>query len=145
MILPDLNLLLYAYNPHSAPYDRAVAWWQGCLSGDRLIAIPHEVAFGFVRIATHPNLGAAAVSLTQARSVVEGWFDLPQTRVLLPSAHHFRRVMELMRQAQASGGVLSDAILASYAIEHRARLYTNDSDFSRFPGLDWENPLTLAP
>lgn len=46
-----------------------------------------------------------------------------------------------MTAAKASGPILSDAILAAYAIEHRARLYTNDADFSRFPGLEWENPL----
>ena len=46
-----------------------------------------------------------------------------------------------MSDAQASGAVLSDAVLAAYAMEHRARLYTNDADFARFPGLDWVNPL----
>ena len=141
MILPDLNLLLYAYNPHCAQHQKALSWWRSCLNGDRLIGIPHEVAFGFVRIATNSRLGEAAVTLDKASTVVEGWLDLPQSRLLNPSAHHFRRVMELMRQAQASGGLLSDAILASYAIEHSATLCTNDSDFSRFPGLDWENPL----
>lgn len=144
MILPDLNLLLYAYNPHVAQHERARAWWEDAVNSDELIGLPHEISFGFVRIATNRRLGPAAVSLAEARAVVEGWLDLPQARVLFPSARHFTRVMELMRQAMASGAILSDAILASYAIEHRARLCTNDPDFSRFPGLDWENPLQIA-
>ena len=111
------------------------------MNSDELIGLPHEVCSGFVRIATNLRLGDAAVPLAEAREVVEGWLNLPQARVLNPSARHFTRVMDLMRQAMATGAILSDAILASYAIEHRARLCSNDSDFSRFPGLDWENPL----
>jgi hypothetical protein len=34
-----------------------------------------------------------------------------------------------------------DAALAALAIEHGATLHTTDRDFSRFPGLDWINPL----
>ncbi|MBI3927410.1 MAG: PIN domain-containing protein [Armatimonadetes bacterium] len=144
MILPDLNLLLYAYNPHVPQHDRARAWWEEALNSDELIGLPHEISFGFVRIATNQRLGAAAVSLDEARAVVEGWLEAPQARVLIPSARHFARVMDLMRQAMATGAVLSDAILASYAIEHRARLCSNDPDFARFPGLDWENPLQAS-
>lgn len=79
MIIPDLNLLLYAYNPHMPQHDRARRWF-----------------------------------------------------------------MNLMAAAMAAGPVLSDAILAAYAIEHRATLCTNDGDFARFPALSWENPLLGA-
>ncbi len=141
MILPDLNVLLYAYNPHAAQHDAARGWWERALSGAELVALPHEVLFGFVRIATNRRLGAAAVPLERAREVVAGWLTFPTVRVLSPSSGHFERVMALMLAAKATGGLLSDAILAAYAIEHRATLCTNDSDFARFPGLDWANPL----
>lgn len=144
MILPDLNLLLYAYNPQTPQHGAARGWWEQAMNGDELIGIPLEIAFGFVRIATHPRLGAARVPLINARQVVEGWMDLPQVRPLVPGAVHFNRVMELMTAAMAAGPVLSDAILAAYAIEHRATLFTNDSDFARFPGLMWQNPLISA-
>ena len=71
--------------------------------------------------------------------------DLPQLRTLVPGALHFNRVMELMTAAMATGSVLSDAILAAYAIEHRATLFTNDGDFARFPGLMWRTPLVSPP
>ncbi len=141
MILPDLNLLLYAYNPTVPHYAEAHRWWTAAINDNELIAMPHEVLFGVVRIATNPRLGEASVSLSEAREVVETWLDLPQLRVVTPSDRHFARVMKLMETAMASGAILSDAILAAYAIEHRARLCTNDADFSRFPGLEWENPL----
>ena len=97
--------------------------------------------FGFVRISTNARLGAAAVPVERARAVVEAWLELPIVRTIVPTAGHFRRVMDLMRQAMIRGSVLSDAILAAYAIEHRATLCSNDADFARFTGLDWHNPL----
>lgn len=141
MILPDLNLLLYAYNAHVPQHTPARLWWEQAVNSDELIALPHEVLFGFVRIATNSRLGPAAIGLEQAWDVVRSWTDLPQARVLTPSAGHFSRVMNLMKLAMARGAVLSDAILASYALEHRACLCTNDSDFARFPDLHWTNPL----
>lgn len=144
MILPDLNLLLYAYNPCLPQHDAARRWWEEAMNGDELIGMPFEVAFGFIRVATNPRLGPAKVALVDARRVVEKWMDLPQVRVMPPAASHFTRVMDLMAAAMAAGPVLSDAILAAYAIEHRATLFTNDGDFARFPGLHWENPLLRA-
>jgi toxin-antitoxin system PIN domain toxin len=141
MILPDLNLLLYAHNPFCAQHERASEWWESVLNGDEIVGLPHEVTLGFVRIATHPRLGKAAVPLAAAKSVVLGWLSLRGTRVLLPKEDHTARVSELMEQAGASGALASDASLAVHAIVHRATLCTNDGDFARFPGLDWTNPL----
>ncbi|MEM1159081.1 MAG: TA system VapC family ribonuclease toxin [Verrucomicrobiota bacterium] len=141
MILPDLNVLLYAYNPHTPQHQRAVTWWQACLNGDELIGLPNEVCLGFVRIATNQRLGKAAVGISEARAIVEQWVQQPQTRILQPAADHFTAVMDLMESAMASGALVSDAVLAAYAIANRATLYSNDADFSRFCDLDWKNPL----
>lgn len=141
MILPDLNLLLYSYNPFAAQHAAALKWWEEVINGEELIALPHEISFGFIRIATNARLGEAAVSLSEARAVVDSWLNLPQSRIVLPDDDHFRRTMKLMEGANASGSVLSDAVLASYAIANRAVLHSNDADFSRFPGLKWTNPL----
>ena len=81
------------------------------------------------------------MTLDQSRKVVESWLALPQSRTLLPAVDHFPKVMDLMEKALATGPILSDAILAAYAITHRATLYSNDTDFARFKELDWENPL----
>jgi toxin-antitoxin system PIN domain toxin len=141
MILPDLNLLLYAYNPHVPQYHGASAWWEAAMNGEELIGLPNEVCLGFVRIATNPRLGSSAVALTEARAVVETWLALDHVRVLVPGPDYFARVMDLTAQTMGSGTLISDAALAAHALAHRATLYSNDSDFARFPGLNWVNPL----
>ena len=45
-----------------------------------------------------------------------------------------RRLTQLLRQAQ----------LAALAIEHGLVVHSADTDFGRFPGLRWENPITAA-
>ena len=72
MILPDLNLLLYAYNPHVPQHEAARVWWESAINGRELIGLPHEVSLGFVRIATNPRLGASAVTLAAAQAVSAG-------------------------------------------------------------------------
>ncbi|MFZ4598423.1 MAG: TA system VapC family ribonuclease toxin [Terrimicrobiaceae bacterium] len=144
MILPDINVLLYAYNPHVPQHAAARAWWEGALNGEELIGLPNEVLFGFVRIATHPRLGAAAASLTMANRAVETWLSQPHVRLLSPEPDHFVKTIELMKKTKSSGATTSDAVLAVYALAQRATLHTNDTDFARFPGLDWKNPLTVS-
>lgn len=141
MILPDLNLLLYAYNRQAPQNPVASVWWESALNGSELIGMPHEVALGFVRIATNRRLGALAVSLATARSIVGSWRVSTNVRCLLPQEDHMVKVLDLMERSGASGQLTSDASLAIYAIESRATLYSNDSDFARFPGLSWKNPL----
>jgi predicted nucleic acid-binding protein len=43
VILPDLNLLLYAYNPHLPQHDPAHGWWEKTMNGEELIGLPLEV------------------------------------------------------------------------------------------------------
>lgn len=40
-----------------------------------------------------------------------------------------------------AGHLTTDAHLAALAIEHQGELHSNDSDFGRFPGLRWRDPL----
>lgn len=144
MILPDLNLLLYAYNSHTPQHGRACVWWESVLNGRELVGLPHELTLGFMRIATNPRLGQASVPLSVAKGVVDLWLTAPVVRVLLPQEDHTTSVIDLLERSQSSGQLTSDASLAVYAIENRATLCSNDSDFARFPGLDWKNPLLEA-
>ena len=141
MIIPDLNLLLQAYNPYTPLHNQARKWWETVANGKRLIGLPHEVLFGFIRISTNPALQDAAVSLFDSKNTVNSWLELPNTRILLPGPDHFLRVMNLMETTNSIGRILSNASLAAYAIENRATLFSNDSDFSRFKDLNWLNPL----
>lgn len=60
MILPDLNLLLYAYDPHARNRKRAHSWRESTFRGSEIIGLPNEINPGFVRMAIHPRLASDA-------------------------------------------------------------------------------------
>ena len=43
MIVPDANLLIFAYDTTSPHHARARTWWEGALSADEPIGIPWVV------------------------------------------------------------------------------------------------------
>ena len=56
MIVPDINLLLYAYDAGSPFHSKAAAWWQRSLSGTEPVGLAQVAVFGFVRIGTNPRV-----------------------------------------------------------------------------------------
>jgi uncharacterized protein len=50
VILPDVNLLIYAYNEDAPHHAAAKSWWEDLLTHGRPVRIPWAVVFGFVRL-----------------------------------------------------------------------------------------------
>ncbi len=141
MIVPDLNLLLYAYNDGAPLHARALRWWEDLLNGNEPLGIPLLVAVGFIRLSTKPNVLSRPFSTDGAIDTVEGWFGLPHVAPLNPGAEHLTLLRRVLAAAGVGGDLVTDAHLAALALEHEAEVHTNDSDFGRFPGLRWRNPL----
>jgi uncharacterized protein len=56
VIIPDVNLLLYASITSFAEHPAARRWWEGALNGTREVGLAAPALFGFIRIATNPRL-----------------------------------------------------------------------------------------
>jgi len=65
----------------------------------------------------------------------------PHSVLLQPGPRHLKILEHMVVKGHAIGSDLSDAVLAALLLESGATLASNDSDFSRFPGLKWFNPL----
>ena len=63
-------------------------------------------------------------------------------RVIVPGHDHLHQTLELLEALGTAGNLVSDAQIAALALDHGAVLHTADTDFIRFPGLRWFNPLT---
>lgn len=141
MILPDLNLLVYAYNSDAPGHRRAKAWWESCLSGTRPVGLPWVVTLGYLRLTTSRRVLLDPFTTQEAIGHIRSWMERPQVQILQPGPRHLDLLDSLTQDAQAAGDLTTDVHLAALAIEHQAELNTNDGDFSRFPGLRWTNPL----
>jgi toxin-antitoxin system PIN domain toxin len=141
MILVDANLLLYAVNSAATRHDAARRWLDAKLSGTEEVSFVWPVILAFLRISTHPGLFPRPLSVRSATAKMEAWLGQPVARLLDPSHQHWENFGELLRQTQCHGNLVQDAHLAAVAIERGATLCSTDADFSRFPGLNWINPL----
>ena len=142
MKLPDVNLLLYAVNEGSPAHDRAKSWLEQALSGTEEVGFTWLVLLGFVRIATNPVLLERPLSSSEAMDYVEEWLDSPVATVPHPTERHATHLRDLLEPLDTTAGNLtSDAHLAALAIEHGAELCSHDTDFIRFKGLRWTDPL----
>lgn len=141
MILPDLNLVVYAHNFDAPDHAASRAWWEGLLNGTEPVAIPWVVAVGFIRLMTHRAVLITPMLSTVAVAHVRSWFAQPNVQVLDPGAQHLDILGRLLSAAGTAGNLTTDAHLAALAIEHQCELHSNDTDFTRFPGLRWRNPL----
>lgn len=141
MILVDANLLLYAEDQTSPKHDAAREWWDACLSGDSPVCLCWTVLNAYVRIGTNARVYEQPLSLEQAVERVQSWLDQPCTRLVYPTGRHWEILRELMLSSQAIANLVTDAHLAALAISHGCELCSTDSDFSRFKGLRWSNPI----
>ncbi|MDE0193899.1 MAG: type II toxin-antitoxin system VapC family toxin [Gammaproteobacteria bacterium] len=141
MILPDINLLVYAYNEDAPFHSAAKAWWEGCLSDTKPVGLAWAVALGFVRIMSNRRVLARAMPATEAIGHCRSWMMEPNAQIVLPGPTHLDILTDLVA-GPIGPNLVTDAHLAALAIEHQAELHSNDSDFARFPGLAWRNPLT---
>jgi toxin-antitoxin system PIN domain toxin len=141
VIIPDLNLLVYAYNSDAPHHPKARAWWEGLLNGREPVAVPWAVILGYVRLMTHPSVLVTPLEPAVSIRHVRTWLDLPLVSVLEPGPRHLDILAAMLEALGVAGNLTTDAHLAALAIEHRAELHSNDTDFGRFPGLRWRNPL----
>ena len=141
MILPDVNLLLHAYNSESSCHRAARAWWEGLLNGTRPVGLPWATILGFIRIGTHPQVLANPLPAAVACAHARAWLGQPYVAILDPGARHAEILFGLLESLGTAGNLTTDAHLAALAIEHQAELHSTDADFARFSGLRWANPL----
>lgn len=142
MLVPDVNLLIYAYNSGDPQHSAAKRWWEQALSGARPVGLAWLVVIAFIRITTKRSLIPKAASVGAAVATVRSWLALPHVEIIHPTERHAEILFALIEDLGTAGNLTSDAHLAALAIEYHATLATTDADFSRFRGLRAENPFS---
>jgi toxin-antitoxin system PIN domain toxin len=144
MLLPDVNVLLYAHRADSTPdHPRYAEWVSRLATGPEPFALSVLTLGGFVRIATNLRVFRRPSTLEEAFAFVSELVRRPTARVVAPGPGHLAIFEQLCREAAAAGKLVADAQHAAVAIEHGCTMVTTDSDFDRFPGLRWQHPLRL--
>ena len=141
MIVPDTNMLIYAFDDMSPYYVRARPWWEELVNSEERVGIPWVVSTAFLRLMTSRRMLKRPAEPSQAVAWVNSWFEHPHVAPINPGTQHMALLGRLLEAVGVGGNLVTDAHLAAIAIEYQAELHSNDSDFARFPGLRWRNPL----
>ena len=141
MIVPDNNLLVYAYDSESPYHIPAVRWWEGLMNGDELVGLPWAVATGFIRIITNPRILNSPIPPLQAVDHVRQWLEIPHVFPINPGPDHMGYFRQNIAAVGRGGNNVPDAHIAALAMERNAEVHTRDRGFQRFPGLRWRDPL----
>jgi predicted nucleic acid-binding protein len=75
------------------------------------------------------------------RSTCPRGLAAPTLRTWPPGPRHLEIAFSLLRDVGTGGNLTTDVQLAAFALEYDASMCSNDTDFARFPGLRWHNPL----
>jgi uncharacterized protein len=142
VILPDVNLLLYAVDEAAPRHPLAHEWLEGVLSATEEVGFAWAVLLGFVRISTNPAVFESPLDPARAFAYVEEWLARPVAQPLSPGSGHIALMQRILEPLGVAGNLTSDAHLAALAIEHGAELCSSDSDFARFEGLRWRDPIS---
>ena len=140
MRIVDANVLLYAVNATAEQHEAARMWLDDALSGRETIGFGWSVLLAFLRVGTHPAVFARPLTREEATATLHRWLEQPTATIVEPTDRHLGILDGLLRSAGTAGNLVSDAHLATLAIEHGAELVSFDSDFARFDGLNWSRP-----
>ena len=141
MIVPDANLLLYAYDSESPFHGQAARWWGGLLSGIEPVGLCPVVVFAFLRLSTHGKVFERPLTVNEASQRIASWLARPNVRLLVAGPGHVAAVCRLLTKAGTAGNLVTDAQIAALALEYGATVHSADTDFARLSGVSWENPL----
>ena len=142
MIVPDLNLLVYAYVSTFPEHNEARKWWETLLNGTETIGLPWIVSAGFVRLLSNAKVLRPPLPRENALDYVVSWFSLSHIIPLNPGTDHLNIFRQYVAVSGGDHNLVTDAHIAAVATEHDAEVHTyNSSDFKLFPGVRWSNPL----
>jgi hypothetical protein len=144
LIIPDANLLIYAYDSKAVQHRAARIWLGKVASSTELIGLPWQTVSAFIRITTNSRLTGDRFPTSKAIGVVQQWMELKNVRLLVPGEHHWSHFQRMLVEGQVRGPLATDAQLAALTIEYGGVLHTTDRGFAGFPGLRWVNPLLEA-
>ena len=140
MLMPDVNVLVYAHREESPAHERYAAWLVELASGPEPFALSELVMHGFVRIVTNHRIFAPASTTAQAFQFLDALLALPTCSVIRAGANHWGIFRDLCMAGKVRGKIVADAVHAALAIESGCEWVTADTDFARFaPLLRWKH------
>jgi toxin-antitoxin system PIN domain toxin len=145
MILPDVNVLIYAFRADFAQHAVCRRWLIDVVSGDARFGLSPTTLAAVVRITTNPRAVKEPSAIEEAFGFCEDLLNQPHCQIVEPGERHWDIFRRLCIASDTKGPRVSGAWFAALAIEWGCEWITLDRDYARFPGLTWRAPIADGP
>ncbi len=145
MYLVDANILIYSTDEDSEYHAVARDWLDEQTAGaPRSIGLPWPTLLAYLRLVTNPRMYSPPATAADAWQRIEDWLSRPAAWIPVPGSRHQQVLGGIVRECGPAGNLVPDAHLAALALEHGLTVVSTDTDFARFPGVAWLNPVSAA-
>src|SRR5712692_11174363 len=127
MVLPDVNVLVYAHRKDATDHASFRNWLEAVVSSDHAYGMSELVLSGFLRVVTHPRIFKQPTPLRAALAFAAEVRERPNCVIVSPGPRHWEIFTRLSREADAKGNLVADAYLAALAIESGSEWITTDA------------------
>ena len=142
MYLIDANILSYSTDEGSEHHDVARDWLDEQTAGvPRSVGLPWPTLLAYFRLVTNPRMYSPPARPADAWQRVEDWLSRPAAWIPVPGPRHRQTLAEIVQACHPTGNLVPDAHLAALAREHGLTVVSTDTDFAKFSGITWLNPV----
>lgn len=108
MILPDVNVLIYAVDPTAANHDAYRRWLDSVVNGDAMYGMSPQVLSSVLRILTNRRSVRIPQPLDKVLTFANLLIDRPNCQIIQPGPGHWRIFCDLCRKHNATGDLVPD-------------------------------------
>jgi uncharacterized protein len=141
VILPDVNVLLYAFRQDSQRHAEYRRWLEALVNSQAAYGMAPQVLASVIRISTHARIYVQPSTVDEAMEFCRLLLTPDTCTVVQPGERHWDIFIDLCGRSGATGNLIQDAWFAALAIESGSEWVTTDRDYARFPGLRWRAPF----
>lgn len=140
MILPDVNVLIYAFRQDASEHAVCRFWLDSVVAGSTRFGMSPLALGAVVRITTNLRTYEVPSTLEEAFGYCQDLLGQPHCQIMEPRDRHFEIFQRLCIETNTRGPRVTDAWYAALAIEWGCEWITLDRDYARFPGLKFSPP-----
>lgn len=135
-----MNVVLAAHRADHPLHGVVRPWFDGVLTADDGFGVPAIVWGSFLRLATNRRVFPVPTPLADAFAFVDAVRAQPRHLELHTGPRHVELLRRCCEEADATGDLVPDAVLAALALEHGCDVGSLDRDFARFPSVRYVRP-----
>jgi toxin-antitoxin system PIN domain toxin len=141
--LLDTNVLLYAVNQDAPEHAAAHALLMRIGQSVDPWYVTDGILYEFLRVSTHPKVFSSPLTWSDAITFVRPIVDADNVHLLQATDRHWPLLEQVLGTlVHPSGNLFFDVRTVVLMREHGVRrIYTTDTDFLQFEGIDVVNPL----